>query len=611
MKFYNVLSKFKFLLLLLLLLGLINQAPAQTDSRLKMAMLFKNSGNYEEALELYLQIYRSGKGNRLVINDIQFCYERLKRYADLIDFLNKLIEKYPNNPEYQVKLGKAYYLNEQRDKAFALWEQLLQKYGQNAYLYRLLGNVLIELRLYDKAIEVYQAGIKKTKSQYSLYRDIALLYRAQLEYGKAAISYLKYLQHFPKQSSFVNGQIIAMSADSSAVRQMIKAIEEFQKKHEASPAVQQILADLYLRNGDFQNAFRIYFKLHQKVPKTNYLLQFVYKARQNQAYEFAIKGLQLLFDQAKQSVLKQQYAYQIARNNFLWAKWLAKNKQNKKAQKAINLALNQIDQLLQSKTKTSYQWQALELRGDIYFEYFEDIDQAIDHYSQCLKAPLNLQQRDQIYLKLAKSYLTKGDLARSRKFLKKIKSKSLQNLVAYLKAELLFYEGKLTPAKKAFSQLSSSLAAGDSLKNNILQRLLLLNYAAVDSAGLVQMGQAEFLIAQKKLSQAADILKEVSFKNSPLNGPSAERAVQLFASLNKAEEVEAIVAHVLKQNPDYVNIDHLLFMLAATQEKQHQWQKAFDTYRLVISNYPNSFWVEVSRERARLLKEKLNKEQMP
>ena len=64
-----------------------------------------------------------------------------------------------------------------------------------------------------------------------------------------------------------------MSADSSAVRQMIKAIEEFQKKHEASPAVQQILADLYLRNGDFQNAFRIYFKLHQKAPKTNYLLQ--------------------------------------------------------------------------------------------------------------------------------------------------------------------------------------------------------------------------------------------------------------------------------------------------------------------------------------------------
>ncbi|HHE54964.1 MAG TPA: hypothetical protein ENL21_04225 [Caldithrix abyssi] len=75
--------------------------------------------------------------------------------------------------------------------------------------------------------------------------------------------------------------------------------------------------------------------------------------------------------------------------------------------------------------------------------------------------------------------------------------------------------------------------------------------------------------------------------------------------------MEAIVAHVLKQNPDYVNIDHLLFMLAAIQEKQHQWQKAFDTYRLVISNYPNSFWVEVSRERARLLKEKLNKEQMP
>ncbi|WP_456442844.1 tetratricopeptide repeat protein [Caldithrix abyssi] len=611
MKFYNILPDLKRTTLILLLLAFAVQLSAQTDSRLRMAMLFKNSGSYEEALELYLQIYKAGRTSNQVINDIQFCYEKLKRYEDLIAFLQNLIKKSPARLEYQVKLGKAYYLNDNRDQAFALWNDLLQAHGHNAYLYRLLGNVFIELRLYDKAIETYQLGIRKTKSLYSLYREIALLHRAQLDYGQAAVSYLKYLEHFPKQYSFVNGQIIAMSSDSSAVRQMIEAIEKYLKTRGDQAGVRQILADLYLRNGDFKHSFAIYLDLHKKAPRTNYLLQFVHKASQNQAYEFAVKGLKLLMEQASQPGQKQQYAFQLARNYFAWAKKLSARQQEKQARQTIKLAMQVIDGLLHSKTKTSYRWNALELRGDIYFNYFQDIDQAIKDYQNYLQAPLNAQQLDRVRFKLAKSHLARGDIAAAERLLRQIRTKKLRSLVEYTQAELLFYVGRLTPAQKAFADLSVKLSPGDSLKNNVLQRLLLLNHIRQDSSTLAEMGRAEFLIAQKKLSQAANIFKELALKNGPLSPQCAERAVHLFIKLEKWEEAQSLIAHALQHSPDYVNMDRLLFTLGGIQERQKQPQKAFNTYRLIITRYPDSFFVEQARERARWLKEKLKQEQVP
>lgn len=613
MSYCRISPRIKVFIFFLLLLALVTHLAAQPDSRLRMANLFKNTGNYAEALELYLQVYRSGQSSGILVNDIQFCYEKLKRYDDLINFLKELVKSHPGNLDYQVRLGKAFYLNGQRKTAFDHWQQLMQTHAQNAYLYRLLGNTFIELRLYDKAIETYQTAIEKTNSQFSLYRDIALLYRAQLDYGQAALNYLKFLEHFPNQVAFVNSQIIAMSSDTTAVRQMITAIENYLNSHRQKDQVKQMLADLYLRNKDFKRAFAIYQQLHQKAPKFNYLSLFVNKAIQNNAYDFAIKGLLLLEEQSPKSFLKKQYQLQLAKTYYLKGKKQAALKKIDQSQKSVQKALTLLKNLTQDEKARSapYFRQALELRGDIYFNYYEDIDQAIANYRLLLNTGLRNKQLDMIRLKLARAYLAKGDLQRAKEFLLKIQSGELRNLRSYWLAELLFYQGKLSAALKQFKTLTKKIAPDDTLKNNLLERTLLLQHVADDSATLVDFARAEFLIMQKKRSQAAHIFKEIAFRERPLSPLCAERAVKLFVQLNKFDEVEEIVKHVLKAFPHYANLDYLLFTLAQIQERQQQYKQAFDNYRLVISQFPNSFWIDRCREQARLLKEKLKTEQMP
>ncbi len=608
MKFYNSLLKSLVLAILINTFSASGVAHAQkSDTRLRMANLFKNSGNYEQALELYLSIYKEGKLNRPLIDNIIRCYEQLKRYQALERFLGEIIKKLPDDVEYRVKLGKVFYLVGNRQKAFEYWQNLIKKYKNNGYLYRVLGNVLIDLRLYDKAIDIYQQAIKNTNAQFILYRDIAMLHRAQLDFGNAALNYLYYLEHFPRQFAYIHSQIIAMSSDSTAVLPMIKTIEAYRKKHPDRAGITEILADLYLRNKDFKKAYAIYLELDRRSPKSNYLFRFIQKAAQNHAYNYAIKGLKLLIKKSKSPSEKQRYQMELARNYYRQARFQSA----KNAQQSVKKALKLIEQLQKAKPKTSYANQALELRGDIYLNFYQDTDRAIADYQNLLKNTGWKKHHDRVRFKLVQSYLIKGDLKRAQQLLKKISSPTYRNMVQFLQAEIQFYSGNLNAALQLYQQLSVRLSPEDSLANNVLQRMLLLGRAASDSTLLKDYGRAEFLIRQKKLSEAARIFERLAEQRSALSPHCAERAIELLKKLNKWEEAEALSRKAITNFPDYSNLDRLIFTLARIREKRGQFKEAFQAYRLIITQFPNSFYLEEARDRARKIREQIKEVQVP
>ncbi|NOX89705.1 MAG: tetratricopeptide repeat protein [Calditrichaeota bacterium] len=608
MRFCNYLHKPVISLLFLVLIS--SSLFAQRDSRVRIATLLKNSGNYEQALDLYLQIYKSGKISKPLINDIQECYEKLKRYKEAIQFLNEIIKRFPDDFEYRVKLGRAYYLNGEQEAAFTLWEQLIQKNPKNAYLYRIIGSALIELRLYDKAVQVYETAIKNANRQQSLYRDIAMIYRAQLNYKEAAASYLNYYRFYPKQFGYVRSQIISMTGDSAVVLQIIEAIKEHKKEFKAQTGVDEILADLFLRAKEYDQAFSVYLELHRKSPKTNYLYRFINKVSSNRAYSYAVKGLKLLLKESKTPKQADQYRLELARNYYLWGVQFSKKGDADEAQKKVDLALKITDRILSNQSPSVYHWAALELKGDIFLDFYEDTDRAIQNYSLILKTKSYFRNKDRVRFKLARAHLIKGDLENANQYMNEIKSPSYQTIVQYFKAEELFYKGKLTGARKAFAELSVKLRAEDSLSNNVLGRMILLNRAQQDSALLAKYGEAEFLIRQKKLSEAARIFEQLAYSNSELSPQCAERAAELLTKLGKYDRVEALVKEMNSRYPDYVNMDRLIFILASAEERQKRWEDAFQSYRMIMTNYPDSFYLEKARERARRLKDRIIKDQV-
>ncbi len=609
MKFYRFFHKIIWTLLIVLGFALTVQAQ-QTSLQQRIADFMKNSGNYEQALPLYLKSYQAGKSNFILINNIQECYENLKQYSDLIAFLKDVIRKNPGNLEYRVKLGRAYYLNGQPEKAYALWDSLLQTYPKNIYLYRSLGANLLQLRLYDRAIKVYQAAIKNIPRQKSLYREIALIYRAQLDYGRALENYLNYYKAFPSQFGYIRSQIIAMSSDTSAIVPMIRVLQEYQQHNKSLLGVNELLADMFLRQQKFGKGFDVYLALYKKTHESNYLYRFVNKASNAGAYDYAVKALRVLMQEAENQKRRQLFQLELARNYYQWAQQLAVGGNEKEALKKVKKAQVFAEALIQSKPRSGYWWAACDLNGDIALQYYQDVDQAIYWYKKVLTTRIDIRSKDRTRLKLAQCYLLKGELGKVLKTLNAVQSSMYADLVQFKKAEILFYQGKLSAARQAFQKLSQTLSPEDSLANNVMERLLLLNYSVRDSAVLVRYARAEMLVRQKKLSEAARIFENLEQTQSDLSARCGEQAVALFIKLGKFGRAEALIQKIENDYPNYVNNDRLYFLLASARQKEKRWQEAFETYQALISKYPDSFYLERARENARRIRENYLKAQV-
>ncbi len=607
MKFWR---SFRNSLLIFLVFTIGGTAVAQQSSQLKMANLFKRSGKYEQALELYLQVYHSGKVTPILVRNIQDCYESLKRYDEMITFFKKLIARFPTNIEYRIKLGRAYFLAGQRQKAFELWDQLLEKHKKNVYLYRSLGANLIDLRLFDRAIRVYQMAIANVPRQFSLYREIALIYRAQLNYAAALENYLNYYQHFPNQFSYIRSQIIAMTSDTSAIPQMIGVLQAYRKSHRQLLGIDDLLADMYLRQKNFDQAFQVYLDLYHHTGETNYLFRFVTKAADNEAYAYAVQGLQMLVKVEKNQSRKHQFRLELARNYYRWARQEFTAGHANKGQQLLKEAQQTARAIIDEKPVSPYRWAAYDLLGDIALYFREDLDKAIRYYQKALQARIDVRYKDRIRLKLARCFLMKGRLDKAAATLARIQSRDYRSLAQFRQAELLFFQGRLRRARKAFERLDKTLAADDSLKNNVLERELLLSQAGQDSLGLVRFARAELLVRQKKLSEAAELFEALAKSDSPLSMKSGEQGVTLLIRLGKYDRARVLLKTLSAKHPDYADGDRLYFLLAQAQEKEHLWKEAFATYQRLLTKFPDSFYLEQARERARWIKENILKAQV-
>ncbi|MDX1523142.1 MAG: tetratricopeptide repeat protein, partial [Anaerolineae bacterium] len=88
-----------------------------------------------------------------------------------IDTFNLFLADYPTDPlvrAAQFNLGRAYEQSGQSDQAITTYlGALIPDDPVNVYIYERIGNIALQTRAYDRAIEAYQAGTDSTE-------DIAL-----------------------------------------------------------------------------------------------------------------------------------------------------------------------------------------------------------------------------------------------------------------------------------------------------------------------------------------------------------------------------------------------------------------------------------------------------
>jgi tetratricopeptide (TPR) repeat protein len=593
--------------ILLLFFSLVDTSIAQNiQQQLRTADALVNNHYYESALNLYQKIYNSDNRNLSAITGIKKCLTGLQVYGRLITFLEDALKSQPAGSPLYTDLGEAYFLNDEREKAFSVWYSHLERNSNNIGVYRLVAMAMIRQRLYDEAIEVYKNAIKRLKKQETLYVDIANLYKAQLNYEKASEYYLQYYHAKPKQIAFLQRQLLSLSDKGDDIAPIVNAINSFLIKHPEQDKVREILAGLYLKDKDYDQAFAIYQSLETEKSNGTYIQKYALEALGNKAYPNAIIGFEYLMQNYPTSPLVQQAYYNLGRSYAFLA--YSMNNSEESAQN-MQKAEKIYHDIINSDEKSPLAFNSYINLADIYFKYYFDLDKAIINYQYYLKYNTKGKTRDRVLILLGDTYLTKSQMELALKTYQLVNHKDYLNISKFKTAEVYFYSAELKKAEKSFSQLLSNTKSNDPLMNNILARWMLLKTSTEDSNSFSRYAQADLLKFQKKYALSAEEFEELSRSDNIYRVQAGINASKLYSQLGEYEESKILLMRLKKETPDDKDIDEIIFLLAETEENLKNLDTALEFYHQLLTQYPNSLLIHRARERARLLNIELNNDQ--
>lgn len=588
--------KFRIAFLSLLIVRLWT-APAVAQNQLDAlknlmhaAESLQQQKNCEKALPLYLKIYNSGKVTPTLINRINRCYRESGQAEEWITFLKKIIPQYPANYSYQIELGKAYFLNKQTTRALQTWQQVYIHRPPELMRFTLTARAMSSFRLFDDAAETYKAALKAFPKQYNLYMQLAQIYRYQLDYENAVKTYMAYFKHKPKQASYVSAMLMSMARDDEGIERIIAQLRL--EPAAQNPAIQEMIAGLYMAKKDFKRAFTIYSSIPgTPAIKASTMQRFAYQANRAGQYAWSIKAYQAML-KGLSAVRGAAIKYDLARAYYLQSQIL----KNTDAQnRDIDRALSILNGLI--KSKSSQRYRAAELAADIRKDYFNDIDRALELYRSVSLKAVGRNNADRLRMKIASCYFIKNDLQQARQYYDQVQGKRPRLISNWQKGELLFFEGRFKQAARLYDQVLSQITMQDTLANNILERKFEITSFSSDSVALAEYAAALRLQRQRKQSEAAKKLRHIFEQNGSLSLTAGIRAAKIYLSLNRAGQAITILEKMVSSGQ--TDSDEAFWLLGRAYQNQHLPQKALQTYQRLLQAFPAGFHSEQAREAAR------------
>ncbi len=588
-----MLKKIFFLLFILNTFFAADGVAQRRLTDIEYAQRLEHAKEFERALSIYSRLYKQGKNNFDVTGGIVRCYYGLQRYPDLIVFLKKLIKQYPQRYNYKIDLGRAYYMNNQKDLALQTWNEVIKSSPPDVMKYRFTASAMAQLHLFDEAIGIYKEALGLFKGQETMYRDIAMLYRAQLNYAKAAEYLLKYYNHFKKSYNDVYMQVMYIISDKEAIPPVIAEFEKYLAEHN-DKKLSELLGGLYLRDDNIEKAFAVYENLYKQDKNINHLLNFSREAELKSEYHYAIKAYNQILSAKPPEQISLNTKLSLARDYF----YLAKQDNNNEY---IDQALKLLQELSANNKYRHYKVRALELRGDIYLHYFNDLDKAIEAYNSILKIENNKQTKERILLKLADVYFLKNDIDKSEEIYSRVTGKQNLAYALYQKGNLYYYRGKFGRAGKLYNQALSRAGSRDSISNNILEKIMLLDQFSKDSTSLAKFSTAQRLEKQGHKSQAAEKYYNLFLEGREIGALAGVKSARLMKQIGKTDEAIKLLRIFTEKYPNADNSDEAWFLLGQYESELKKYNQALTAYQKILDEYPSSFYLERAREKARAI----------
>lgn len=589
------------LVLLVSLRDLRAQNAAINDAR--MALDLKD---YPKAVKLYSDLYRQAPNDEGVYMGYFQALTLQKDFKTALDLANDRLQKRPGDGLAMIDIGTAYQLQNKRAKATEYFDQAVQTInGDDLYTTR-LAETFTKLGLELFAIKCYERARTILHTDYLYTGPLARLYAKAGQTEQAITVLLSGGQMQPNGEEDVKATLLELlGSDESKLAATQKAVIKRINEQPDNPFFADILTWLYTRRDDWDGALlqvaALDARLHEQGRR---LISFASTARQEEHYDEALKALDLLVEENKESplvpdALAEGLAIRMTqlRNDVTRTRTDISNLQGR-----YESFLNSYGQFKLEKTVADYAELLAQFAGKPA-DAIRILQASIDHpgIRRDLSGRLKLQLGDYLIIL---GNIWEASLKYSQVD-KDYREDALGEEARYRNARLSWYRGDFEWAEGQLSVLKASTS--ELIANDALYLSVLITENIPPDSNLVPLRRfayADLLLFQNQDSAAAALLDSIgrAFPEHPLQDDILMQQARIARRHGRYSEALALYAQIYDApkggKRDDLLADDALFSAADVNERNLKNKTTAKTlYEALILRFPGSSFIQRARER--------------
>ena len=198
--------------------------------RFQLAESFMRAGQFDRAVGMLEDLYRARPDAHVFYDRLREGYENLKRYDRAVALVEEQLERRPM-PLFQAEKGRLLYLSGDEAGATRAWNAAIAMRPNDATTYRTVYQSMVQVRLFDEAIEVLLRGREEVGDAAGFHGDLAQLYVYNGAYSDAVKEYLSLLTEDEKQVGFVRTRMARMVEEPAALEAAVEETRRAVRRH--------------------------------------------------------------------------------------------------------------------------------------------------------------------------------------------------------------------------------------------------------------------------------------------------------------------------------------------------------------------------------------------
>lgn len=580
---------------------------------LRNARALEQQGKFKEAANLYLTLYRLAPQNITYYLGVRKNLLEIKDYQALASFINEARQQNGQDVRFRFEVddGDLLFKSGQEKEAIKKWSQIVQENSQNLTVYNLVTSAMIENRLFDEAVELYQQGRQRLGNPDLFIFELANLFAYRQEFKKSTTECLRYLKTNPDQYEFIDAKLAEFEQQEGASKQIADALlEELERENELRNPLHYLLGSLYLRARNYEAALRHYELVElQNAAKApldrdgKQLFKFAGVAIRDGAFEIGRRAFNLIITKYDTSPYLMRARLGIA--------------QSYESEGRFTEAVQAFKNLQMAFPTAPQAPEALYRIGNIFYAQFFDYPKAIDSFKFLIEKYPASTDRFNAMFRIGDCWLALGDLDKALEWYQKplnekmTKAQDILDEANYNVARIRYFRGDYPAALENLKTVGQSGVKSTQpvsvLLNDALTLSIRISDNQTDPEALKQFATAELNTLQRKYAEALSLLQALINKNPKSN--LADQALfnvgDLFRLTGDYNAAMTAYSRLLADYSESFIRDLAQQRLGEVLEHDlGDLVKAQKAYEKLLVDYPNSLLLEETRKRIRTIDDK-------